>query len=70
MSFLLSQLLKTSGAQVSRGIAAATGIFDFGLSLGYGLEFLLGTLALERGTLPLLAIGSRVFFPNYSLCQG
>jgi hypothetical protein len=34
--------------------AIATSIFNFrlGLSLGYGLEFLLGTLALESGTLP------------------
>jgi hypothetical protein len=29
---------------------------------GYGLDSLLGTLALERGTLPWLAIGSRVCF--------
>ena len=34
--------------------ATATSIFGFrlGLFLGYGLEFLLGTLALESGTLP------------------
>jgi hypothetical protein len=44
--------------------------FWLGLSLGYGLEFLLGMLALERGMLPWLAIGSRVFFHNYSLYQG
>ena len=42
----------------------------FGISLGYGLDFLLGMLALERGTLPWLAIGSRVCFQNYSICQG
>jgi hypothetical protein len=40
------------------------------ISLGYGLDFLLGKLALERGTPPWLAIGSRVCFQNYSLCQG
>jgi hypothetical protein len=40
------------------------------LFFGYGLEFLLGTLALERGTLPWLDIGSRVCFHNYSVCQG
>jgi hypothetical protein len=46
-------------AKVWRVAAAAvastsTNIFGFrlGLSLGYGLEFLLGTLALESGTLP------------------
>jgi hypothetical protein len=43
--------------QVWRVVVAAatsTSIFDFRLeiSLGYGLEFLLGTLALESGTLP------------------
>jgi hypothetical protein len=40
----------------------ATCIFGFriGLSLGYGLEFIPCALALERGTLHLLAIGSRV----------
>ena len=67
MSLLLSQLHKTSGVQVWRGSATATaaaGILSFGwtLSLGYGLDSLLGMLALERGTLPWLAIGSRVFF--------
>jgi hypothetical protein len=36
--------------------------FWLGLSLGYGLDFMLGTLALERGTLPWFDIGSRVFF--------
>jgi hypothetical protein len=35
-------------------------------SLVYGLDFLLGALALERGTLPWLAIGSSVCFQNYS----
>jgi hypothetical protein len=44
-------------AQVWRVVAVATtatSIFGFrlGLSRGYGLEFLLGTLALESGTLP------------------
>jgi hypothetical protein len=41
-------------AQVWRVVAAATSIFGFrlGLSLGYGLDFLLGTLALESGMLP------------------
>jgi hypothetical protein len=44
-------------AQVWRVVAVAataTSIFGFrlGLSLGYGLDFLLGTLALESGTLP------------------
>ena len=64
MSPHLSQLHKANGAQVWRGVAAttaATGKFRFwlGLSLGYGLDFLLGlwlfllgALALERGTLP------------------
>jgi hypothetical protein len=59
-----SQLQKSSAhcknlvsAQVWRvAAAAATGTSIFclrlGLSLGYGLEFLLGTLALESGTLP------------------
>jgi hypothetical protein len=44
-------------AQVWRVAAvapSATSIFGFGLgiSLGYGLDFLLGTLDLESGTLP------------------
>ena len=48
---------KSSGAQVWRGVAAAataTEILQFwlGLSLGYGLDFLPGMLALERGMLP------------------
>jgi hypothetical protein len=43
----------------------------FGLScLGYGLDSLLGMLALERDTLSWLAIGFKVFFQNYSVCQG
>jgi hypothetical protein len=73
-----SQLHKTSGAQVWRGSAAATAATGFwilvGLSLGYGLEFLLGlwlfflgVLPLEKGVLPWLAIG---FFQNYSVFQG
>ena len=46
-----------ASAQVWRVAAAtntATSIFGFrlGLSLGYGLEFLLGTLALASGMLP------------------
>jgi hypothetical protein len=68
LSLSLSQLHKTSGAQVWRGIAAATvatGILVWlGLYLGYGLDFLLGlwlfllgALALEKGALPWLAIG-------------
>jgi hypothetical protein len=55
--------------------------FWLGLSLGHGLDFLLGTnrgklpwLAICSrvclGKLPWLAIGSRVCFQNYSLCQG
>jgi hypothetical protein len=51
--------------------ATATCIFGFrlGLSLGYGLDFLLGTLALESDTLPRLAIRHRVCFRNYSLSR-
>ena len=76
-----SQLHKSSAhcrnlvsAQVWRVAAAATTttcIFDFrlGLSLGYGLEFLPCALALERGTLHLLAIRHRLFFQNYSLLR-
>ena len=69
MSLLLSQLHKTSGAQVWRGTVAAvaataTGILVWlGLSLGYGLYFLLGlwlfllgALALEKGVLHWLVI--------------
>jgi hypothetical protein len=49
------------------GVAAtATGILVF----GYGLEFMFGMLALERDTLPWLAIGFRICFQNYSICQG
>jgi hypothetical protein len=74
LSFSLSQLHKTGGAQVWRGVAAATvasGIsVDLEFLFGYGLDFLPGKLALERGTLPWLAIGSRVCFQNYSLSQG
>jgi hypothetical protein len=49
--------LNLVSAQVWRVVAVATTatcIFGFrlGLSLGYGLDFLLGTLALESGTLP------------------
>jgi hypothetical protein len=52
-----SQLQKFSCAQVWRVVAAtatATCIFGFslGLSLGYGLDFLLGMLTLESDTLP------------------
>jgi hypothetical protein len=68
LSLSLSQLHKTSGAQVWRGTAAATtttGILVWlEISLGYGLEFLLGlwlfllgALALEKGVLPWLVIG-------------
>ena len=55
MSYSLSQLHKTSGAQVWRGSAAATGILAFGWtwSLGYGLDFLLGFWLLLLGVLPL-----------------
>jgi hypothetical protein len=61
--------------QVWRGVVAttiATDIFGLGLDFlfGYGLEFLPGTVSLERGMLPWLDIGSRVFFHNYSLFQG
>jgi hypothetical protein len=40
--------------RVAAAAATATSIFGFrlGLSLGYGLDFFLGTLALESGTLP------------------
>jgi hypothetical protein len=37
---------------------------------GYGLDSLLGNIALERSILPWLAIGFRVFFHNYSIFQG
>jgi hypothetical protein len=68
LTLLLSQLHKTSGAQVWRGSAAATaatGILDFGWTfswLWFGLSawfwlFLLGALPLEKGALPWLAIG-------------
>jgi hypothetical protein len=52
--------------------ATSTSIFDFRLEiyLGYGLDFLLGTLALQSGTRPWLDFGSKVFFCKYSLCQG
>jgi hypothetical protein len=63
LSLLLSQLHKTSGAQVWRGSAAVVSATRI-LAFGYGLEFLLGlwlfllgALALERGALPWLAIG-------------
>ena len=77
MSLSLSQLHKTIGVQVWRGSAtavAATRIFAFGwtfswlwfgLSLGYGLDFLLvfwlfllGALPLEKGALPLVGYWS------------
>jgi hypothetical protein len=40
--------------RVTTAATTATSIFGFrlGLSLGYGLEFMLGMLALESGTLP------------------
>jgi hypothetical protein len=38
--------------------------------LSYGLDSFLGTLYLERDTLSWLAIGFKVFFWNYSVCQG
>jgi hypothetical protein len=77
----ISQLQKSSAhcrnlvsAQVWRVVVAATSatcIFSFrlGLSLGYGLEFSPCALALERGTLHLLAIRPRVCFQNYSLSR-
>jgi hypothetical protein len=51
--------------QVWRGAtiaAATTGNFSLSLYflLGYGLEFMPGALALERGMIPWLAIISRV----------
>ena len=63
--------IKTSSAQVWRGsavpaTASTTGILVF----GYGLEFLLGMLGLERDTLPWLAIGFKICFKNYFVCQG
>jgi len=52
----------------------ATGIWSLvmvcTLCLGYGLDYVLGALDLERSMIPWLAIGSRVFFWNYSICQG
>ena len=53
--------------------------FLVGLSLGYGLDFLLGlwlfllgALALEKGTLPWLAIGllSELFYLSRLSCSG
>ena len=49
--------INSVSAQVWRAVAVAataTSIFGFrlGLSLDYGLEFLLGTLSLESGMLP------------------
>jgi hypothetical protein len=40
--------------RVTTVATTATSIFGFtlGLSLGYGLEFILGILAMESGTLP------------------
>jgi hypothetical protein len=69
-----SHLQKFSCAQVWRVVAAATTatcvfIFSLGLSFGYGLDFMLGMLTLESDTLPLLVIGTRVFFHNYSLSR-
>jgi hypothetical protein len=61
--------IKTSNAQVWRGsaiVAIATWILVF----GYGLDFLFGMIALERDTLPWLAIGFNISFRNYSICQG
>jgi hypothetical protein len=52
-----------------RGSAAATTttqIFYF----GYGLDYVLVTLALERDTLSWLATSFKVFFRNYYVCQG
>jgi hypothetical protein len=66
--------IRTSGVHDWRRAAVAAvvtwSLVMVGISLGYGLDFLLGTLALERGMLPWLAIGSRVCFQNYSVCQG
>ena len=83
MSLLLSQLHKTSGAQVWRGsvvAAATTSIFAFGWTFfGYGLDFLLdlwlfvlGALALEKGTLPWLAIEllPELFYLSRLRCSG
>jgi hypothetical protein len=68
-----------------RGSAAATtatGILAFGYGwtfylvmiwtfcLGYGLDSLLGTLALERDMLSWLAIGFKFCFRNYFVYQG
>jgi hypothetical protein len=75
--------IRTSGAQVWRGTAAAvaaTGILDFGWtwSLGYGLDFLLGfwlfllgALPLEKGVLPWLVIGllSKLFCLSRLRCS-
>jgi hypothetical protein len=93
LSYSLSQLHKTSGVQVWRGNAATsaatiTGILVldwtfswlwFVLSLGYGLDFLLGlwlfllgALALEKGVLPWLAIGllPELLFLSILRCSG
>ena len=40
------------------------------LVFGYGLDYMIGTLALERGMLPWLAIGSSDCFQTYSVYQG
>jgi hypothetical protein len=57
--------------RVAAAIATAACIdgFRLGISLGYGLEFMLGTLALESNMFPLLDIRPRVCFRNYSLSR-
>ena len=65
-------LLSPQVWRVAAVATTATSIFGFrlGLSIGYGLDFMLGMLALESGTLPWMAFGPRVCFQNYSLFQG
>jgi hypothetical protein len=64
---LTHNLISTSDAH---GWRRATVVAVVTWSLAYGLVSLFGALALERGTLPWLAIGFSGCFQNYSICQG
>jgi hypothetical protein len=66
--------IKTSGAQVWRGSATAATAIGI-LVFGYGLDSLLGVLALERCMLPWLAIGYKgllleLFYMPRLRCSG
>ena len=65
----LQKLSKCASLESSCSYCNLYSWFRLGLSIGYGLDFLLCVLALERGTLHWLATRPRVCFQNHSLSR-